>query len=383
MSALKTPGSREALRAVIIGGTPVPIWGMNSSERLRRSLARAGIGLVDAHEAAGAGDCLLMRADWVYDEALVGALAKSPDTMLIGGNGEVVAAHVGSTEAQPVAALLERSGNIADDVPPSLRVLTASELGGAYNKALRKREAPVLMKLDAGNAVAIEKRLFSAAYKGVTDLITKYVWPLPARHVTKLCAQLGISPNQVTFASLIFVFITFTLFWQGMFGWGLVAAYAMTFLDTVDGKLARVTLTSSPIGNVFDHGIDLVHPPFWWWAWIVGLAHTGFDLPASDLVLGAIVSGYILQRIEEGIFIRCFKIQMHIWRPFDSRFRLITARRNPNLILLTLSVLIGRPDLGIIWVAVWTVLSLFVHAWQIVQALCSSRTAPISSWLAG
>src|SRR3546814_3858712 len=65
-------------------------------------------------------------------------------------------------------------------------------------------------------------------------------------------------------------------------------------------------------------------------------------------VLGAIVGGYILQRIEEGIFIRCFKIQMHIWRPFDSRFRLITARRNPNLILLTLSVLIGRPDLGII-----------------------------------
>src|SRR3546814_2373028 len=101
----------------------------------------------------------------------------------------------------------------------------------------------------------------------------------------------------------------------------------MTCLGTVDGKLARVTLTSSPIGNVFDHGIDLVHPPFWWWAWIVGLAHAGFDLPASDLVLGAIVGGYILQRIEEGIFIRCFKIQMHIWRPFDSRFRLITARR--------------------------------------------------------
>src|SRR3546814_5523139 len=106
-----------------------------------------------------------MRADWVYDEALVGALAKSPDTLLIGGNGEVVAAHVGGAEAQPVAALLKRSGNIADGVPPSLRVLTASELGGAYNNALRKREAPVLTKLDAGNAVAIEKRLFSAAYK--------------------------------------------------------------------------------------------------------------------------------------------------------------------------------------------------------------------------
>src|SRR3546814_4211655 len=88
-----------------------------------------------APEAAGAGDWLLMRADWVYDEALVGALAKSPDTLLIGGNGEVVAAHVGGAEAQPVAALLKRSGNIADGVPPSLRVLTASELGGAYPSA--------------------------------------------------------------------------------------------------------------------------------------------------------------------------------------------------------------------------------------------------------
>src|SRR3546814_13766389 len=101
-----------------------------------------------------------------------------------------------------------------------------------------------------------------------------------------------------------------------MFGWGLVAAYAMTFLDTVDGKLARVTLTPSPIANVFDHGIDLVHPPSCWWAWIVGLAHAASYLPASDLVLGAIVGGYILPRIEEGLITRLSKIQfgrLSVW----------------------------------------------------------------------
>ena len=72
------------------------------------------------------------------------------------------------------------------------------------------------------------------------------------------------SPNQVTFAGLLLTIAAFYLFWTGQFGWGLVAAWIMTFLDTVDGKLARVTLTSSKIGNVFDHGIDLIHPPFWW-----------------------------------------------------------------------------------------------------------------------
>src|SRR3546814_9386539 len=83
---------RRHTRCALVTGVQtcaLPIC-MNSSERLRRSLARAGIGLVDAPEAAGAGDWLLMRADWVYDEALVGALAKSPDTLLIGGNGEEI-----------------------------------------------------------------------------------------------------------------------------------------------------------------------------------------------------------------------------------------------------------------------------------------------------
>jgi len=45
----------------------------------------------------------------------------------------------------------------------------------------------------------------------------------------------------------------------------------MTFLDTVDGKLARVTVNSSPFGHIYDHAIDLISPPFWYLAWGLGL----------------------------------------------------------------------------------------------------------------
>jgi phosphatidylglycerophosphate synthase len=45
----------------------------------------------------------------------------------------------------------------------------------------------------------------------------------------------------------------------------------MTLLDTVDGKLARVTVASSKFGHVLDHGVDIVHPPFWYLAWGLGL----------------------------------------------------------------------------------------------------------------
>ena len=71
----------------------------------------------------------------------------------------------------------------------------------------------------------------------------------------------------------------------------------MTFLDTVDGKLARVTVTSSRFGDVLDHGLDIIHPPLWYIAWGVGLTATsvaGVDLP---LLCWLILIGYVGGRI--------------------------------------------------------------------------------------
>ncbi|MFW2345878.1 MAG: CDP-alcohol phosphatidyltransferase family protein [Brevundimonas mediterranea] len=361
--------------ARVLGEGSARIWGMSSAERLGRIFARAG---VSQGESAGSGTVVLARADHVFDEALIKAVIVRPDSVMIGAEGAPVAAHVREANAD-VAAEALLAGNAASAVLRDLTRLDPADL--TYNSALRKREAPVLERLDAGNARAVEARLFQGSYKGITDLVTKYVWPVPARIVTRWCALTGISPNQVTFASLILVLVAMYLFWIGQFGWGLVAAWVMTFLDTVDGKLARVTLRSSPWGNVFDHGIDLIHPPFWWWAWLAGVQASGFDLPHLELLLAVIVGGYVAQRIEEGIFIRLFGMHMHAWRRFDSFFRLITARRNPNLLLLSAATLVGRPDIGLIAVGVWTALCLVVHAVQIVQGLGARR--PLVSWLEG
>jgi phosphatidylglycerophosphate synthase len=157
----------------------------------------------------------------------------------------------------------------------------------------------------------------------------------------------------------------------------------MTFLDTVDGKLARTTLTSSKWGDVLDHGVDLVHPPFWYVAWAMGLAAVGFTWSTALFwwVIAAILGGYILQRIMEGIAIKWLGLEIHIWRPIDTLFRQVTARRNPNLILLTIGALIGRPDWGLIAVAVWTIACLVLHGIQLAQALSAKRSGPLTSWM--
>ncbi len=156
-------------------------------------------------------------------------------------------------------------------------------------------------------------------------------------------------------------------FARGAFGLGLCAAWLMTFLDTVDGKLARVTLQSSRIGHVLDHGLDILHPPVWWGAWAIGLAGaaSGWTTPAALIVIG----GYVAGRLLEGAFMLACGFETHSWRPLDSRFRLITARRNPNLILLSAGTLAGRPDLAFFAVAIWTLVSLGFHVVRLLHAL--------------
>src|SRR5436190_13307734 len=219
---------------VALGAGAARIWSMTARERLTRIFARVGL---ESRDAPAPGRSVVFAlADWVFDESVIATLAKRPGAVLVTDDGVPVAAHAEAGGAAAVSADLERG-----TVPAGLQRLDLAEL--AYNSELRKREPPILVKLDAANARAVEARTFKGSYKGVTDLVTKYVWPVPARIVTRWCAAARLSPNHVTYVGLLLVLAAFWFFWQGQFGPGLVCAWIMPFLDTVDGKLARVTLT--------------------------------------------------------------------------------------------------------------------------------------------
>lgn len=360
--------------AAILGPDGQAAFGLTGRERLGRQLPRAGMAPGDLATAG-----VVLRADHVYGASVLAALAEAvPGTLLTNAEGRVVAARIDGATA-PWAIPLVEDNAIAEGLPAGAQAFTGVGLAGRYDRKLRKKADPLVMpSTDRG---AVERALFGASYKGVTDLVTKHVWPAPALAVTRFCALRGITPNQVTWASLALVLLAFWLFWTGHFAIGLAAAWLMTFLDTVDGKLARVTVTSSKLGDVLDHGIDLIHPPFWWWAWAVGCAANGQPVGDGGLTLGVIVAGYVLQRLEEGWFIARYGIEMHIWRRFDSLFREITARRNPNLLILTGFTLAGDPRGGLIAVAWWTGICFAIHLVRVVQAELARREGPLTSWM--
>ena len=371
---------RASIAFCLIGDSDLTLFSLSSRERLRRAFRRAGIEteLTASDLETWTGSLVAIRASYVFDEALITGIIKSPGVALKADDGEIVAAH--GEGPQNIDLAFSVVTEINEEAAANFIVQDSVTLASAYSKALRKRAKPLLLALDNADAAAIERALFDSSYKGVTDLVTKYVWPVPALAATRWCARRRITPNVVTWVSFGFVILATILFWHGWFVAGVVAAWLMCFLDTVDGKLARCTLTSSKLGNAFDHGIDLLHPPFWYYAWFVGL---GVSLAASlQWALWVVILGYIAGRLQEGLFIWRFAIEIHTWRPIDSWFRLITARRNPNLLILTVAALLQAPDRGLMLVAIWTIISFLFHTVRIVQAFAAQLggRAP-ASWL--
>ena len=372
-----------------INDSPVKIWGLTSRQRILRVLRSAGVTDIvdDLTGLPDNGPVLLLRGDYLFDDRVIQYLVKTPDVLLrisqaSTSTDTIVAAHVTTRQTPEAIDLIEGTATV--DTLPGVKTETLETLSISFQQRLLKFEPPFVLPIMPETKRFLERRLFDWSYKGVTDLITKWVWPRPAQWVVGQCVRFGLRPNHVTIIGLVLVILAGVLFFHGRYGWGLLAGWLMTFLDTVDGKLARVTVTSSKFGHYFDHLIDLIHPPIWYILWGLGLGVSGFEIIglSIDAVFWLIVIGYAVGRLVEGFFLAWLgKFGIFCWRPIDSYFRLITARRNPCLILLTACTLIGQPDAGLLLVATWTVVSSIFLLGRLLMALISKQTAgSVRSW---
>jgi len=368
----------------ILGESQVSLWGLDATVRLERQLAGfTEFTRLDASsETPPTGPVLVLSAGYLFEpKTLEGLVAAGHKALRCADDGALAAVYA---PPERWAAAIEA---VTKQAAGDFEVLGVEDLA-SFDGFLRKVEPPLLAQVDSVSAPRLESVLYGNAYKGITDLVTKWWWPRPARVVVGWCARAGISPNAVTLFGAALMLASCWLFYEGFYLLGLLGGWVMTFLDTVDGKLARVTIQSSKLGHVLDHGMDIVHPPFWYVFWGLSLPalDTGFE-PWLGLSINSwcalVVGGYIAGRLLEGAFHAFGDCSMFAWRPFDAYSRLVTARRNPCLILLTLSVFVGRPDWGFYAIVVWTLVSSLLMVVRLLQAAIERvRHGPVQSWLA-
>ncbi len=372
------------LVALLVGQCPIRLWGVDCHDRLRRQLRAQGVTQILNNPADAPAGCeiLILRVDYIYDDRTLRELVTArPLLLTASAAGTVVAARVGAELGERAAAVV--SGELLASAIPDLARETPASLSPSLLDAQKKAVAPLVLPVRREHQKTIERYLFDGAYKGTTDLVTKWVWPPLARRATHLCTRYGIVPNAVTSVSLTLAIVVIALFSHGWLGLGLCLAWTMTFLDTVDGKLARVTVTSTRFGHYFDHLIDLIHPPLWYIAWGYGIS-TAEEFAGMHDMLVLLLAGYIVGRLLEGTFKKLLAgFTMFVWRPFDSYFRLIIARRNPSLLLLTGGMLLGNAHAGLVAVVGWTLLSSAILATRVLQALMTRvQGGSLRSWLA-
>jgi len=361
----------------LIGKSEKRLWGLSLLEWQRRAYTKVGGDVVETQDAD-----IIADIRYVLSASTLKAFINSPNTILL-EDGQVIATY--GLDQSSASQLI--GGSLPDDFQ-YLNGVEARDLGTGYIKELRKTEPGYAIDTDVQPISTLMQKQFQSSYKGITDFVTKFVWPVPAYHVTRLCANLKLTPNMVTTISLFLMLAALYFFYQGQWFWGFLTGWTMTFLDTVDGKLARTTMTYSPWGNIYDHGIDLIHPPFWYIAWFVGLggsfAYAGFDSSPLMLALIVILAGYAIDRLIEGIFIKAFGFHIHVWTKANSVMRFIIARRNPNMFIFMVGILLTfvwpkAGEWGFCAVAFWTVFCILYNLVFLFAALVSRKS--VQSWL--
>ncbi|RLB61292.1 MAG: hypothetical protein DRH08_14145 [Deltaproteobacteria bacterium] len=169
-------------------------------------LDKAGVTTIHegAQPVAEEDTILLFRSDFLFDQRIIGNMIGDAGIILEANTPQgprPVAAHVSGALSDDIEHILCSDDSV--DYPVGLRRESAETLVPVYQKKLLKIDPPYILPISEDKRRSLEKRLFAGSYKGVTDLVTKWLWPVPARWATGFCARNGIVPNHVTSLSLV------------------------------------------------------------------------------------------------------------------------------------------------------------------------------------
>jgi len=230
----------------------------------------------------------------------------------------------------------------------------------------------------------ITRETYSGAFPLVADALTLYVWRSPAFELVRQAAGVGIPAAAATMLEAAQAALVFFLFWNGHYWLGLVVAVASMPISVASLMLARLGHSRKSV-NRARLAVEFLAPLLWWWAWAHGLAAYGRTLEPvyATMVLWVVVGGTIAINAIEGLALQRFiGMEIHAWQPLDTRFRLVSAQRNSDLVIFAGALLFRRPDSGLVLVAWWTLISLIVHAVRFAQLTeQQARRQKITSWL--
>ena len=360
-------GARRGLREALIAVDPEAPFDLG---RLRADLSRRydiDVRLIEVDDSApgqigaagSAGSALVCDGDVVHDDRVLDHLLAVGPGHAVGGQ-DIAAAHLSIASLQAHIA----SGKRADVTAlPDVHTTALAELG-AYVPDLRLTMSPFLVRIaDARGLRRVDHLLFHRTFKGVIDAVARYGYYHLVRCMTRWLSRTAISPNLLTLLSIVGVWAAIPCFATGRIGWGVLCAWVGVILDSIDGKLARLTINLSDAMGTLEHAAAMPGLGLWFVAlgWHLSQGRLLSVTPAS-VACWVLVVSFLADKILTGLFSKLFGYELFDARPLDAAFHLIAARRNIHLLLLSGGAAVGAVAPAFEWMAIGMVGSFAFHA---------------------
>jgi phosphatidylglycerophosphate synthase len=340
----------------------LPAAGVFDVRLLERLLAaRESMALVDSAPPA-ALQPLLARAERTARGFVCGPCRLEPSFL---------AARSGAAAVSEVL----RPGIEAGELQP-LDVASEPEYVGALRRSLRPLWLPAPAPEHRRLAEAV---LLDTAQKGALDIPALVHAPIENAIVARVC-RWPATPNQLTLFAAAVAWIATLQFASGRLGAGLVVALAVGVLDGLDGKLARLKLETSRLGE-FEHVSDFAFELSWWSALAWQFQATG-ALPSAPLVLLALYLAEGIDGLVKLATIRRLGVLIDEAAPSMRLVRLLGGRRNVYVWIMAAGFALGQPAAAFVVLPLWQGATAALHLAWAAANLGRFRVAP-AAWLAG
>jgi phosphatidylglycerophosphate synthase len=306
---------------------------------------------------------LALSAEYLIDPRVLRALVGGPATTFVAGSDgamEPIGWVLGADVRRHGAALAAHAE----------RLLLATL--DPYSPELRGDVAPYVLRCRSADE---QRRAWSVlldhVQKRALDLPGQYFDPPFENFLVRRFAPTNVTPNQITLATLVVAAVVAALFAHGWLRIGVLLALVVGVLDGVDGKLARLKLATSKLGEL-EHVGDFFYENGWYLALAshfqavtqrAELWYAGCVLVACDLADGLL---YLVVRRHSGRMLDELSA-------FDRRFRAIAGRRNVYVMTFVAGFFTGRPIAAFLGAVLWASVTVGVHAARVVWVL---RTTP-------
>jgi phosphatidylglycerophosphate synthase len=306
---------------------------------------------------------LLLQGDLLLDDRLLRHLRRAgPGTAL--GEAEDLVAYLSPAQAHALAGHWERRAGLSAALAAAGLEPRPPAALDPYVPSLRLTMPPYLLRLRKKEQLrSLDRLLYHRTFKGVIDAVARHGYYHLVRWLTRHLSRTSLPPNLFTALSILAIWAAVPCFALGQLGAGLLLAWLGVILDSVDGKLARLTLHLSETMGALEH--LSATPGLGLWYLALGWHCTGGELLGDTplaLATWALVSAFVLDKIVSAAFKQRHRRELFDYRPLDAAFHLVAARRNVSLLQLSAGALVDQPHIALVSMAAWMVCTLCFHA---------------------